>query len=252
MTCDTGSESTTMEHPQDDSAIDSISAWSTRFSEAGTFKKAHLPDADERIRALHLLWDAPLDVRWHRDIEDHRWNGRRYRRGDHEAPHPGEHWLEHDILNRLDSVRCLGGRLVDGVNAFPLGQPGKVVEADLVLLAEIDGQMRILVVEAKWKDAAPWGSNDPWYAVVENLKQLRLFTANRHARRFFHRRDPRLAADIPVSGVVLAPAQYFGRTGKLGNSLEPARKLIDSMKSRVEVLLAAYDPTNAEIRAVSE
>lgn len=69
--------------------------------------------------------------------------GRRYRRGDIDAPHRGEHRIEHDILCRsFDSVTCFGNRLIDGVNALPLvrdagGARRANVEADKYLLYPI-------------------------------------------------------------------------------------------------------------------
>lgn len=237
-----------------EASMNTIGAWSARFTELAEFEGPRLLDSEiaQRIANARSLWDAPLDTAWHRGTEDdEKWKAERYRRSDINSPRRGEHWLESQILRtRFDAIQCLGGRLVDGVNAFPLGRPDKVVEADLVLLVEVQHHLQIVVVEAKWSDRDPWGSNHPWYAVLENLRQLRLFMANPHAPRFFHRRRALTIEQIPVMGMVLAPSAYYAREGQRRNSLAPARQLIEAMKPYVEVVLAVYDhdESSAEIR----
>src|SRR5207253_1543043 len=92
----------------------------------------------EKIQQALQLWDAPIPGTWERKIDNQLLRAR-YRRGDVDNPHPGEHSIEHEILSECESVRCLDGSVIDGINAMPLtrdargGRRGNV-EADLFLL----------------------------------------------------------------------------------------------------------------------
>jgi hypothetical protein len=58
-----------------------------------------------------------------------------------------------------------------------------------MLLLTTDGTThKLVLVEAKTT------ANDPWYAAVESLRQLRLFLASDSARQIMHRRHPQLPA----------------------------------------------------------
>ena len=85
----------------------------------------------------------------------------RYSRSDIAAPHAGEHSIEHEILNNLKDVRCLGGTVVDGINAMPISRDdgGTArrgnVEADLFLLVENAGSYQLVICAA----STPTGSS---------------------------------------------------------------------------------------------
>jgi hypothetical protein len=149
---------------------------------------------------------------------------KRYRRGDLDAPRLGEHSIENQILiDRFGEINLLGERLIDGVNAFPLscdfagGGRRANVEADLLLLSRSIQSHRLVLCEVK-TDA-----DDPWFAAVESLRQMRLFLANPAARAVMIHRGalPAEAKVVPVTGLVLAPADYFFAKGKKGNALAP-------------------------------
>ena len=115
-----------------------------------------VPDVANRIEQLIRLWEAPIPGSWQRGV-DTQLMGSCYRRGDFDTPHAGEHTTEHEILCRnLNKISCLGYRLLDGVNAFPLvrdsgGGRSANVEADMLLLGELDGDFRLFLCEVKDK-----------------------------------------------------------------------------------------------------
>ena len=147
---------------------------------------------------------------------------------------------------------ALGGKLIDGVNAFPLaydfesgGRRGNV-EADLLLATETGAELRLLLCEIKAT------ANNPWYAAVELLRQLRLFLANPLGRSVMQQRGllPRTSTDIPVVGLVVAPIEYYSAPGKRGNALQPARELFQSMHEcyGINPKLAVWEPGLCTIR----
>jgi hypothetical protein len=150
----------------------------------------------------------------------------------------------------------MGQPVVDGVNAIPLttapaGESRRRhnVEADMLLLAGSRASYRVYVVEAK-KDA-----DNPWYAAIEGLLQLQLFTKNLHAPCLFHRRavalqlEHDLPQSLPASALVLAPESYYGLKNKRANAVEPTLELLGRMRQvlGVDARLAVW---NSESRAI--
>ena len=130
----------------------------------------------------------------------------RYRRGDLHKPHPGEHAIEHQILcANFERISCLGYKLVDGINAIPLSRDARGVgrrgnvEADMPLPGQLNGAYRLFLCEVKDR------ANDPWYAVVEGLRQLRLFLENTKSHSLFAHRGlvGGLPSEIPVTSLVV-------------------------------------------------
>lgn len=205
-----------------------------------------------RIGRLRRLLRMPLPAEWLRTKDDDAlWAVRPYRRSDHANPRTGEHELEKRILDNLSKVQFLDGQLVDGVNAFPLAV-GKKIEADLLLLGRQSKRFEIYVVEAKWADRAPWGANDPWYAVVENLKQLVLLRQSPRAQAFFSRRAvvPGVPTTPSLVGIVLAPPAYYTAAGKRSKAVAPAMELIRQVREDgLDVRLCCFD---LEAKRVSE
>jgi hypothetical protein len=138
----------------------------------------------------------------------------RYRRGHvRTGPKVGsEHELEYELLQpdpSLAQTRCFDQRLIDGINAVPLardpdGRRAGNVEADMLLLTAAGNDHRLLLVEAKTI------SNNAWYATVENLRQLRLFTASSAAQQIMQqRRAEPLPTPPAVTAVILATASFY-------------------------------------------
>jgi hypothetical protein len=95
--------------------------------------------------------------------------------------------------------------VVDGINAMPLvrdetGGRSANVEADVLLLLRDGRGHRLALLEVKYD------ADNPWYAAVENLLQVKLLSANREQRRLFHARRRVALADeeLPVVGLVVA------------------------------------------------
>jgi hypothetical protein len=206
-----------------------FTAWAKRWIDLARFNGSTVPDEEARIEALIKLWRAEIPAGWKRS-QDVRLveRTRRYCRRN-AGPHDlrrGEHIIEYDLL-LSDSVvpTCLGALLVDDVNAVPLardvgGARNGNVEADLLLLVKNESKYRLLLVEVKV------GSNNAWYATVENLRQLKLISNSTEAQRLFHTRCPelKLPHPLPVTGVVLAPESFFNAQGVKAATVAPAEK----------------------------
>ena len=218
--------------------------WATRWMVLARYDGAYVPDVARRIEQLVSLWQQEIPEPWHRG-EDRQLLEQRYRRGDLEAPHPGEHAIEHDILCRyFDEISCYRHKLIDGVNAVPLARDAgggrrANVEADMFLLAEHGGAYRGFLCEVKFE------ANEAWYAAVEGLRQLKLLTSSPEPRGLFARRNPSscLPSDIPVTSLVLAPRSFYESNGKKKNARQPALQLLARFASEfvVDVRLAEWD-----------
>src|SRR5262245_41054543 len=138
-----------------------FSAWKQRWSDLAAFAGPRLVDHEHRMREIVHLWKLPIPGVWKRDI-DGQLLGKRYRRGDEEQPHCGEHAIEHQILcDFFPDVAVLGGQLVDGIDAMPLvadeaGARGNNVEADLFLLVRKSTEFRLILAEVKNRANHAW------------------------------------------------------------------------------------------------
>ena len=213
----------------------------------------HLPEPQARIQRVLDLWDEPIPGSWERGF-DTQLLGDRYRRGDFNRPHGGEHTIEHEILcGHFTTVRCLEGKVVDGINAMPLARDergGRLgnVEADLLLLVEKTGSYHLILCEVKHS------ANTPWFAAIENLRQLRLFHENAAARQLFHRRNPGLILPerLEARGLVIAPEEYYSAPGQKANVVPYATALLRGFaeKTGIGVYLAVWDPNSSSIRKI--
>jgi hypothetical protein len=197
------------------------------------------------------LWHAPVPDPWMRleaDTPDRLLSGLRYTRGNLTGSRRGEHEVEDDILiRRFATVSCLDQPLLDGINAFPLvkdyggGRRGNV-EADLVLLIGHPNLAGILVCDVKITDG------DPWQALLQNLRQLRLFTSNPCCASIFKHRglDAKIAQ---IRGGVIAPESFYSRSGAR-DCLLRARSLSDSISKPphdVRAQLLVWDAATARL-----
>ena len=224
--------------------------WARRWMEPATFVGPYLRDSDERIKKVLELWDAPLPGSWLRGIDNQLLRAR-YRRGDVDNPHAGEHSIEHEILSQLEEVTCLDGRVVDGINAMPLardetgGRRGNV-EGDLFLLVKKNDAYHLVVCEVKHS------ANTCWYAAIESLRQLKLLHLSTAARQLFHHRNPHISlpVEIPVIGLVVAPQQYYTQPGQKANVVPHAIRLLSEFRDKtgIEAHLAVWDARSRVIR----
>lgn len=228
-----------------------FAAWANRWMVLARYDGPLVPDVSHRIEQLVRQWREPIPGSWQRGV-DPQLLDRRYRRGDINAPHRGEHTIEYDILCRyFDLISCFGNKLLDGVNALPLvrdagGARGANVEADMFLLTAREGAHRQFLCEVKAD------SNDAWYAAVECLRQLRLLMSSPESLGVFARRIPSLClpSGIPVTALVLAPPSFYSSPGKKANAVEPALKLLARLTSEfgVDVRLAVWDSRLFDIK----
>jgi len=224
--------------------------WANRWISLAQYDGAFVPDVNSRIERIISLWSEPIPGSWRRGI-DPQLLGPRYRRGDVGAPHPGEHSIEHAILcTEFDQVRCFGGPLLDGVAALPLvrdagGARRANVEADLLLLTGDGGSHRLFVCEVKSE------SNNAWYGVVENLRQLRLLLSSGNGRALFEGRNSslQLGSEVPVIGLVVAPLGFYSAPGRKSNAVAPTLRLLATVcgKFGVDAQLAVWNPTTLTI-----
>lgn len=229
--------------------------WADSWMELARFTGTLLPEEDERIAKVVALWNEPIPSQWERGRDarllGHEERHLRYCRRNYraDASRRGEHAIEFELLDPSPAERetlCFGDRLVDGVNAVPLakdvegGRSGNV-EADMLLLVASQGGYRLLLVEVKE------ASNHAWFAVVENLRQMKLFAESSAAQSLFREeRRPELAlpSQLPVTGVVLAPPSFYAARGRKAASVAPAQRLADRMREYVgvDIRLATWEP----------
>ena len=201
--------------------------WREQWKELMEYSGPNLPDPDVRINKVLDIWNVSVPDGWERG-HDPQLLGSRYRRGDIGKPHAGEHTIEHDILVKyFGRVDFLGHEVIDGINAMPLaqdvggGRQGNV-EADLLLLLKKNGRYAITICEVKNT------SNNPWYAIVENILQLKLLQLSSSARDLFKKRNPSLllSTEITIMGCVVAPGDFYNHTGQKANARPHAERLI--------------------------
>jgi hypothetical protein len=115
----------------------------------------------------------------------------------------------------------------------------------MLLLAKERQRYRLLLVEVKVS------SNDPWFAAVENLRQMRLFNESVETQSLFQVRHPELdlGGHLQTTAVVLAPSAFYSVPHKKAASVAPARKLVERMRTEagVDIQLATWEPQERAI-----
>lgn len=81
------------------------------------------------------------------------------------------------------------------------------------------------------------GSDNAWFAAVENLRQLKLFLHSRETQLLFHSRchELDLPQTLPVTAAALAPREFYTARGEKAESVAPAQKLLQRMRAEVGV-----------------
>jgi hypothetical protein len=212
-------------------ASSNFKAWRDAWDELGEFHGPKLPDPDRRISEVLALWQARIPEPWMRseaEIPKRILSKQRYTRGNLNGIRRGEHEIEYEILSmRFDSVKCLDRPLLDGVNAYPVvkdsaGGRNDDIEPDLVLLCGPIDSALVLVGDVKKTDG------NPWSALVQNLRQFRLFTANPVCASLFGQRGVK-ANVVQACAAVIAPKTFYGSRGQKANSLLHAHKLSEAI-----------------------
>jgi hypothetical protein len=88
--------------------------------------------------------------------------------------------------------------------------------------------------------------------VIENLRQLKLFQLSTAAKQVMRTRHPDLSEPIPVTAVVLAPAQFYTAAGAMKNAVAPATALINTIRTtaKIDIRLTVWDPADQTIRSL--
>jgi hypothetical protein len=194
----------------------SFAKWASQWLALGRDTGAEIDDVSERIEKVLAAWGQAVPAGWKRGVDRDRWPGdvRCRRRHRHCVPRAGsEHELEQQVLGPDPgkiATRCFAEQLVDGINAVPLSlatRGGGKVEADMLLLTRRADRHRLWLVEAKTT------SNNAWFAVVESLRQLKLFQDNPVASQVLLERRRAAGAQLPVSAIVLGTPAFYTAAG---------------------------------------
>jgi len=115
------------------------------------------------------------------------------------------------------------------------------VEADLVLFYRTNAGVYGVIGEVK-HDA-----NNVWYAVVQNLLQVKLARESAGFAEFCQGRTRGLAK--PVTGAIVAPRSFYTRAGRKRLTVDPARLLINTLADADDtpVRLAIWAPDTCDI-----
>jgi hypothetical protein len=233
--------------------------WSREWLDLAGYRGKRLSGVPARIARIGELWRGSVPGVWERKQYPSRLlkPGVRYcrRNAGEKGKRRGEHVIEYELLcprSGEQEASCLGFDLVDGVNAVPLsrdvgGGRAANVEADMLLLVDVDDGYRQLLIEVKDK------SNHAWYGVVENLRQLKLFTQSRSAQLLFHERNPEmeLPSALPVTALTLAPSSFYSAAGRQGESVAPAQELVGRLRAQgADLYLATWDPDTRTVEVL--
>lgn len=230
--------------------------WADAWMIPARYSGPNLPDVNRRITQVLAAWTAPVPGGWQRGRDARLHNpSSRYQRARHTTSTPrsgSEHELEFQILNDDPAVvrtLCEDAVVVDGINAVPLargttgGRRGNV-EADMLLLTHDTIGYR------QWLTEVKTGSNNAWFAVIESLRQLKLFQLSDAAQAIMPARHPDVPAQTPVTALVLAPATFYTAPGAKQRSVKPAQQLIDAIipAASIDIRLATWDLSTRTIR----
>ncbi len=105
---------------------------------------------------------------------------------------------------------------------------GQVI-ADAFGILETDTTARPLFIEVKTT------ANDPWFALVENLQQIRLGRACAHKIQSFAELSSKLRVERGVWGLILAPTNYYE---KHSGSLAKCASLLAILKQNTRARVA--------------
>lgn len=230
--------------------------WYQRWTEIARYEGDTVPEFNDRIEKVVALWREPVPaggVRPSEDLPLRLLGTRRYTRSDIDAPHAGEHDIEHQILSEKMPAPSLenGAIFLDGVNGFPLaidsaGGRECNVEADILLLVQYPDRVKKIVAgEVKT------GANNPWYAAIENLRQLKLLYAAGHPGLVFEQRKSLAPLEsVGLSGMVIAPNDYYQHRGQKANSIAPTKSLLERFcrELGIHVELIVWDDLARSLR----
>jgi hypothetical protein len=198
--------------------------WSAEWKDER--KKIH---ADQIIK----LWQQPMPRDWEREI----WQGKLgYRK---RSDNKGEQCTEKELFNGGSNgfELVFSGQQTNAnyrvkpiYHNMPLAnrRKGQVI-ADAFGVLETGTNVRPLFIEVKV------AANDPWFALVENLQQIRLARACAQKIQAFVHKNTEYRVERGVWGLILAPERYYEK--HLGN-LAKCRLLLDALKQNTRARVA--------------
>jgi hypothetical protein len=221
-------------------AIEQFSKWSAEW-------KAGRERTD--AWAILELWHQPVPRAWERAV----WTGKLgYRK---RSSDKGEQRTEKELFNRVrehfalifsDQEPPAEYRLKTIYHNMPLAnqRKGQVI-ADAFAVLVTGASSRPLFIEVKVT------ANDPWFALVENLQQIRLARACARKIQNFVLESSHHLVERGVWGLILAPENYYARHSA---NLRKCKHLLDTLRlsSRARIALGISDSlAKGEIRIVA-
>ncbi len=218
--------------------------WSAQWTRGRRYTGAQISEQTlpSRITSVINLWNIEMPLDWERK----NWaflQQRGFRRGDEHDPQP-EHKLEKEFFD-LPAWEVKGGALpmclFPELNEISFGNQGDGQrKIDVLALLKIADKTTPLAIEMKGKS-----TNNCWFAVVENLQQLRLLHSYPQSRLALNRWLKPFER-LPLSqswGMVLAPPTFFDAKGQKQNSFRQAKELIRALRKElgIIILLAAFN-----------
>jgi hypothetical protein len=205
-------------------ARDQFDTWSRRWKD----ERKHNNPAE-----IIKLWRDPLPRGWARE----NWRGKvGYRK---QSDHRGEQVTENKLfashhkqfqLLWSDSQREHDVSVQAIYHNMPLAnqRSGQVI-ADAFGILRVGEKARPLFIEVKQT------ADNPWFALVENLQQIRLARACADQIRTFTVSRSKLSVEPGVWGLILAPNSFYK---KHSISLERCRSLLGELKRRTTARVA--------------
>jgi hypothetical protein len=205
-------------------SIEQFNDWSARW-------KAERKE-NEVLKIVNL-WQQPLPRDWEREI----WKGKLgYRK---RSENKGEQFTEKGMFNEetngfklmfADNEPDSEYRIEAIYHNMPLAnqRKGQVI-ADVFGVLQADERVRPLLIEVKVT------ANDPWFALVENLQQIRLARACAHKIQEFVQVNSKHRIKGGVWGLIIAPGSYYEK--HLG-SLAKCKSLLHVLKKNTRARVA--------------
>ena len=234
----------------------SFSDWYDKWQKLADYTGVNLDEKEwnRRTDAIVSLWAEQPQGNWQRSFERGDFNLRNLctpkiiwsRNSGEISQNRGEYQIEdHIIKNPIPFCLKSGYQFEPIVNAFPCAKVSKgSVEFDLLsILKTPKNAIHPLVCEIKAQ------YNNPWYAAVENLRQLKLFIGNleNNLNVIRKKRADEILIDFshPV-GIVIAEPDYYGHRGQKNNSVEPTLNMLRRLQvspqgKDARVILATWD-----------
>lgn len=235
--------------------------WCKKWMDLANYPGPHLQEPTTRIKKVLELWNEEVPTAWQRPDLPSRLHSTipKYSRGNRGSePKASEQELEAQLFGAQEGQGIVFKPYTTFsllANAYPLAIE-KTVEADALALAFSPGEIILFLVEIKTR------TNNPWYAAVENLRQLKLLSQNQEGYwrqvwekwgTFIQSRVPGVTAfPLPTAtGLVLAPPSFYSARGQKANAAPIASQLAKELERQdppVHLQFGEWIPATSEIR----